>query len=106
MTTLAPAPPKSSRPTATSQPSHPLIEHDAWIRGGTGLTNFRPAALPLYQAAIEAHGDTRYVISRQPFPGETLVWRKTDYSLHFVGSHQECSAFWTTFHKLKGSRVV
>lgn len=43
-----------------------------WTSGGTGLTNFLKDELPLYERAIDRHGDPDYIICSKALGTEYL----------------------------------
>jgi len=72
------------------------IINSHWMRGGTGLTNFDKADLPLYKATIAIVGDKRFKIAKA-FGASTVA-----HSLHFCAPlKKDASHFWDTFRKVK-----
>lgn len=73
-----------------------------WTKGGTGITNFDADRLPLYEAAIAAHGDPDLVIADEPMPPMT-----EGYALHDLGrlpgESRDLSEFWQVFYQLRGT---
>jgi hypothetical protein len=79
----------------------PLV-NTHWTHGGTGLTNFTTEDLHKYERAVEAVGDPRMVLHKDPMlpmlPG-------SGGSLHCLderskGRSEICDKFWRTFYKV------
>jgi len=72
-----------------------MSEH--WTNGGTGITNFNPTMLDVYQKAINEHPGLGLWIEKRPMSGPSL---KGDYSLHRHATG-DLSLFWETFERIK-----
>ena len=79
----------------SANPKNVLSAH--WTDGGTGLTNFDPEDLPIYQEAIRRHGSKNFFISNHPMLG---FLKTSGMSLH---RHEtgDASDFWATFRECK-----
>lgn len=76
-----------------------------WTSGGTGLTNFLKDELPLYERAIDRHGDPDYIICSKALGTEYFtsdMLSDNYHSLHFLKAGQEDSgSFWRTFETIQ-----
>ena len=75
------------------------IKSPHWMNGGTGITNFQPEKIKIYEAAIAAHPEFQLEISDQPMDGKYIA--KGFYSLHCYNERIDLSTFWDTFRNLE-----
>ena len=69
------------------------------MNGGTGITNFQPEKIKIYEVAIAAHPEFQLEISDQPMDGKYIA--KGFYSLHCYNERIDLSTFWDTFRNLE-----
>jgi hypothetical protein len=75
-----------------------------WTDGGTGITNFDPKELPLYEAALEETKDEDLILVSRPF-GRFCI--PSDYSLHFKrGREKDLSDFWKVFDRIQQQKLT
>ena len=78
-----------------------------WVDGGTGITNFPPEDLPVYEEAIKQYGDSTLFVMNKPMAGYEKV------SKGYCSFHQEntdklkenngcLQKFWDLFDKIQG----
>jgi hypothetical protein len=78
-----------------------------WTQGGSGITNFEPEDLPLYEAAIKEFGCPSLVLSDKPMDGKNYGFAM--YSLHDLRrsvQSLDISEFWKTFRRLQAQSVA
>lgn len=73
-----------------------------WTRGGSGITNFQPEDLSLYQEAVKKFGDARIFISDKLMDGYGFTGKM---SLHREDM-KDMSDFWEVFWKLHRKSLV
>ena len=72
------------------------------MNGGTGITNFQPEKIKIYEAAIAAHPEFQLEISDQPIASDRPA--KGYFSLHsFDEPFKDLGPFWDTFWKLEST---
>lgn len=96
----------SSPKTTVWSPKNMEVPKTHFLEGGSGITNFPPKQLPLYEAAIAEFHRNRWNkklvwVEFKPYDGlPTCI--PTDYSLHKDRDNvQSVQPFWDIYDKLK-----
>jgi hypothetical protein len=80
------------------------IKSPHFLQGGTGITNFFPDRVAIYEEAIRRHGDAGYALSAHPMSGNRYTEGRIDSpSLHYVGLPfpRDCGPFWDVFEAVR-----